>query len=371
MSNKISSCQETIFFKIIKRSQKSSLRKGKITTPHGQFSTPAFLAVGTKGAVKTLSPKELKKTNCEVILANTYHLYLRPQNTLIKKMGGLHKFMNWPGPILTDSGGFQVYSLSNLTSSLVKIRQNGVEFSSYLDGRKHFFSPEKVIQIQKDLGSDIIMPLDLCLPAIASKKEHQKAVELTIEWAKRSKKELGNNKKQILFGIVQGGIFSDLRKYCAQELIKIGFKGYAVGGLAVGESKKDLWRILKLMNKILPSHKPRYLMGVGEPEDLIRATQFGIDIFDCVLPTRLARHGVAWTTQNWQKFSKLDFRKSQLKNNSQPIMKNCGCDCCQNQFSQAYLCHLIREKEILGLRLLTLHNLWLIQNLMLKIRQEV
>ncbi len=353
-------------FTISKKSTKNSQRAGVIETPHGRFPTPAFMAVGTKATVKSVSPKELKNLNCEIILANTYHLYLRPGEKQISRFGGLHKFMRWPGPILTDSGGFQVYSLG----PMVKIRQNGVVFRSHLDGSRHFFTPEKVIQIQKDLGSDIIMPLDVCLPATDSKKEHKKAVDLTIKWTKKSKKELGASKNQTLFGIVQGGIDPKLRKYCAQKIIEINFAGYAIGGLAVGESKKDLWQIVKLMDEILPKDKPRYLMGVGEPEDLIKATQLGIDMFDCVLPTRLARHGVVWVTKNWKKFTKIDFRKSQYRADQKPIMPGCGCPTCSQKFSKAYISHLIREKEILGLRLLTLHNLWLIQTLMSKIRQK-
>lgn len=357
-------------FQIIHSSKKSSLRVGEITTNHGKFSTPAFIAVGTKATVKSVTPLELKKLGCEIILANTYHLYLRPGEKLIKKQKGLHNFMKWSNPILTDSGGFQVYSLGKRgpKSSLVKIRSHGVEFRSFLDGSRHFFSPEKVIQIQKNLGSDIMMTLDVCLPANSSYQDHKKAVDLTIAWAQKSKKQFNRTKKQVLFGIIQGGINPDLRKYCAQELIKINFPGYAIGGLAVGENKKDLWKIVKLMDQILPKNKPRYLMGVGEPEDLIKATTLGIDMFDCVLPTRLARHGVAWTTTDYQKFNKIDFRKSSHKNSAQPLMTNCQCYTCKNKFSRAYLAHLIREKEILGLRLLTIHNLFLIQTIMQKIR---
>jgi len=365
-----------MFFKTIKRSKKSSIRIGKIFTKHGTVTTPTFMPVGTKGTVKSISPDELKKIGCQIILANTYHLYLRPGVAVIKKAGGLHKFIRWSDPILTDSGGFQVFSLTKNSKSqkknLVKIQDNGVIFHSHLDGTKHFFTPEKVISIQKNLGSDIIMPLDICLPANKSITQHQRAVELTLKWAKKSKQALAKIKNPpALFGIIQGGINPALRKYCAQELIKIGFDGYAIGGLSVGESKKDLWKIVKLLDKILPQNKPRYLMGVGEPEDLIAAGKLAMDMFDCVLPTRLARHGVAWTSQNWQKFQKLDFRKSKFKNDFSPIMKNCHCDTCKNGFSKSYLSHLIREKEILGLKLLSIHNLWLIQNLMNKIRQSV
>ena len=357
-----------MFFNILKSSRKSSLRKGKITTKHGTFNTPAFMPVGTKGTVKAISPEELKNFGFEVILANTYHLYLRPGDELIKKQKGLHYWMKWDGPILTDSGGFQVYSLRE---EFVRIRQNGVEFKSHLDGSQHFLTPEKVIQIQMNLGSDILMPLDICLPANASKNEQQKAVEKTIKWLIRSQKYLQNQqprKKSALFGIIQGGIYPDLRKDCAQKVLKLNLDGYAIGGLAVGEKKKDLWKIVKLMDKILPKNKPRYLMGVGEPEDLIKATNLGMDMFDCVLPTRLARHGTVWTTSDWKKFPKIDFRKSNYQNDPQPIMANCQCYTCKNQFSKSYLTHLIREKEILGIRLLTYHNLWLIHELIRKIQ---
>jgi len=352
-------------FKILKKSKKSSARVGEIETAHGKFKTPAFLPCGTVGAVKTLSPEEIKELGAEIVLANTYHLYLRPGSKTIKKLGGLHKFMKWDGPILTDSGGFQVFSLS----SLVQIRENGVEFRSHLDGSSHFFAPEKVIQIQKDLGSDIIMPLDICTTYPCSRKEAEKSVELTLKWAAISKKlneKRPRSKMVKLFGIVQGSVYDDLRIKCAKELLKMDFDGYAIGGLAVGEPKSDLWRIVKLLDEILPKDKPRHLLGVGEPFDLLKASQYGIDMFDCVLPTRLARHGVVWT----KKTQKLDLTKSNFKDDPNPI-DNCGCYTCKNQFSRAYLHHLIKEREILGHRLLTIHNLFFVVNLLKKIREKI
>lgn len=350
-------------FKIIKTFQDSSARAGKIETSHGSFHVPAFLPCGTVGVVKTLMPEELREIGVEIVLANTYHLYLRPGEKIIKKLGGLHKFMKWKGPILTDSGGFQIFSLS----PFVKIREDGIEFKSHLDGSRHFFTPEKVIQIQLDLGSDILMPLDVCLPYPCSRKQAEKSVRLTLKWAKRSKKCIKkcinlkhmHKSDTVLFGIVQGSVYDDLREYCAKELIKMDFDGYAIGGLAVGEPKEDMWRIVRHLDKILPKDKPRHLLGVGEPEDLKKAVDLGMDMFDCVLPTRLARHGTLFI-----KNGKLDLRKSKFKDDPQPIDKNCSCYTCQNQFSRAYLHHLMKEGEILGHRLLTIHNLFFIIDLL-------
>lgn len=402
-------------FKVIEN--RRNLRKGIISTHHGSFHTPAFMPCATVGTVKSLSPDEVRELGTQIVLANAYHLYLRPGHLAIKKLGGLHRFMNWEGPILTDSGGFQIYSLSKfdperqssfkglrgqglrgrfsfkhgfsdklaISPSLVKVRSNGVEFKSHLDGSKHFFTPEKVIEIQMALGSDILMPLDYCPSGNASKKEAARAVELTLSWAKRSWGRFSFkhsfSDKPALFAIVQGGIYPDLREYCAKELIKIGeWDGYAIGGLAVGENKKDMRKIVKLMNEILPQDKPRYLMGVGEPLDLLGASRNGMDMFDCVLPTRLARHGVVWmknsntTTKDFERssqiYSKIDITKSKFKTDPAPIDKNCGCYTClpraksRGLFSRAYLHHLMRENEILGHRLLTLHNLYFINQLM-------
>lgn len=349
-------------FNIIRSSPGSSLRVGEIITPSGKARTPVFMPCATVGAVKTLTPDELRKIGIELVLANTYHLYLRPGHRAIKKLGGLHQFMKWPGPILTDSGGFQVFSLAKLR----KIYEEGIEFQSHLDGSKHLLTPERVIEIQSYLGSDIMMPLDYCTTYPCSKKEAERAVNLTLKWARQSLKKFHSLKltqKSAIFGIVQGGVYLDLREYCAKELIKMGFFGYAIGGLAVGEPKEKMWQVVKLMDKILPKKMPRYLMGIGEPDDLKKAVYFGMDMFDCVLPTRLARHGVVWGRQA----EKMDLLKSHFKTDQKPIDKKCACYTCSSGFSRAYLHHLIKEREILGHRLLTIHNLFFINNLIRQI----
>jgi len=377
----------------------------------------------TVGVVKTLSPEELKELGVEVILANTYHLYLRPGEKLIKKLGGLNQFMRWQGPILTDSGGFQVFSLGRSSAckdvvarrstdkdaseclmqteflddktlsaqpersstfskhptptegaSLVKITQDGVEFRSHIDGSRHFLSPEKIIEIQFALGSDIIMPLDYCATYPCSKEKAEEAVVLTLNWARRSKKRYAELSKSrfgpVLFGIVQGSVYPDLRKECARQLIKMDFFGYAIGGLAVGESKEERWEIVRHMDKILPRDKPRYLMGVGEPEDLIKVTHLGMDMFDCVLPTRLARHGVVWVKEQNQ-IKRLCLYRSVFRSDERPLARHCGCYACQKQFSRAYLHHLLKEGEMLGFRLLSIHNLWFVQNLIKSLRDKI
>ncbi|MEI8060769.1 MAG: tRNA guanosine(34) transglycosylase Tgt [Candidatus Berkelbacteria bacterium] len=380
-------------FKITKQSNISSLRTGVISTSHGEIQTPVFMPVGTVGAVKTVAPWELHDLGAEIILGNTYHLYLRPGEKLIEDFGGLTEFNHWRGPILTDSGGFQVFSLgagkkTKAGESLVKISDDGVEFKSHLDGKKHYFTPEKVVDIQLAIGSDIIMPLDVCPPSKASRKDIEKAVELSILWLGRSKihlelriknhnSEFSIHNSPVLFGIVQGGIYPDLREYCAREMIKFDLPGYSIGGLAVGESQKEMLEVIKLLDGILPKDKPRYLMGVGTPDDIYKATQLGIDMFDCVLPTRLGRHGVAIRTQvtsdKLQVTSKLNFEeinllKAENSTDKNPIDNNCQCPCCKEGFSRAYLHHLVKEKEILGIRLLTLHNLWTYLELMRNIR---
>ena len=391
---------------ILKKKLISGVRVGRITTSHGVIRTPVFMPVGTVGAVKSVAPWELKELGAELILGNTYHLYLRPGEKLIKKFGGLAKFTGWNGPMLTDSGGFQVFSLGEKKlktqnskfktkegdllkeKSLVKITNDGVEFRSHLDGSKHFFTPEKVVDIQLAFGADIIMPLDVCPPSKAKKVEIGKAVELSVKWLKRSKSHLdkkANSLKLVagsfpaLFGIAQGGVYTDQRIYCAREMIKLDLPGYAIGGLAVGESKREMWKIVALMDKILPKNKPRYLMGVGTPDDLIKATQLGMDMFDCVLPTRLGRHGVAVRRQvksrkskveSALKFEEINLLNSKYREDKKPIDKNCKCPACRNKFSKAYISHLVREKEILGIRLLTLHNLYTYLNLMKEIRKS-
>ena len=286
-------------YKLIKKFD-NGIRIGEILTAHGKIATPFFMPVGTVGSFKGVSPKELIDMGAEIILCNTYHLFLRPGEQLIKKLGGLHRFINWNKPILTDSGGYQVFSLgkSKTGESLVKITEDGVEFKSHLDGTKYLFTPERVIQIQLDLGVDILMPLDVCPSGTATKEEIKHACDLTIAWAKRSKeyfdkktKNFSKKERPLLHGIVQGGLYSDLRKYCAEELIKLDFDGYSVGGLAVDHETRDMWKTVKFMGEILPENKQRYLMGVGTPDDIKKATKLGMDMFDCVLPTRMGRHG--------------------------------------------------------------------------------
>jgi queuine tRNA-ribosyltransferase len=381
-------------FNLIKK-LKSGIRIGQIKTKHGIIHTPFFMPVGTVGSVKGISPQELKDLGAEIVLANTYHLYLRPGEKIIKKLSGLHKFIGWNGPILTDSGGYQVFSLGNrgtIKNSLVKIKDEGVEFTSHLDGSKHMFTPEKVIQIQLDLSVDILMPLDYCPSGKASNEEIKRSVDITINWAKRSKeyfdKKIRNNSNKAnlasevpmrlgrsgsrqefvgtneanrpaLFGIVQGGLNLEFRKYCAGEIVKLDFDGYAVGGLAVDHETRNMWGTIELMGEILPTNKPRYLMGVGTPDDILKAIQFGMDMFDCVLPTRLARHGSVYVKSK-EKYTLINLLNSKYRTDGSVIDKNCNCLACKlgNGFSKAYISHLIRENEMLGMRLATLHSLF-------------
>ncbi|MFA6423208.1 MAG: tRNA guanosine(34) transglycosylase Tgt [Patescibacteria group bacterium] len=428
-------------FEVIKKSKDNKSRLGLIKTAHGEINTPVFMPVGTVGAVKGISPQELNEVGAEIILGNTYHLYLRPGEKLIKKMGGLQKFNSWNKPILTDSGGYQVFSLGknkfkisndedNDFGELVKITDEGVEFKSFIDGSKHFFSPEKVIDIQLDLGSDIIMPLDYCPSAEADKSEIERAVDLTNIWFERAYKHfhkkmenyskgLSFTNKPALFCIVQGGVYKDLREKSFKFLSQFDVDGYAIGGVAnAGESKEKQHTALQYTLPLLPEDKPRYLMGVGEPEDLIYAIGQGIDMFDCVLPTRLGRHGTCWVisgilnqkhTVNFSseklplasrsatpdsesgdharltsdtvfdikipeqldfEYEKIDLRKAEFREDTMPIMKDCGCYACCN-FSRSYIHHLIKEKEMLGIRLTSIHNLYFLINLVKKIRKSI
>lgn len=376
-------------FKVLQQAKKSSARLGQVETAHGIIKTPVFMPVGTAGAVKTLTPDELEEIGVEILLGNTYHLYLRPGEKLIKKLGGLHKFMNWNKPILTDSGGFQVFSLAHWR----KISEKGVEFRSHLDGSKHLLTPEKVIQIEQDLGADIIMPLDHCTDYKDSYQTVKAAVGRTTRWAERCRKELKNrktekpeNKRQLLFGIVQGGIFQDLRERSIKDLVAMDFDGYAIGGMMfpTGEKvtdKSDFWRMTEFICQKLPLDKPRYLMGVGEPVDLIKAVEMGVDMFDCVLPTRLARHGVVWiknpqlqtlnSKPDKEFYDRIDLRKTRAMKEKMPVDKNCLCYTCRQSFSRAYLAHLIGENEMLGFRLLSIHNLHLLINLVRDIHKMI
>ena len=336
-------------FKFIIKNTDGSARKAVLNTPHGKINTPVFMPVGTKGTVKTLSQKDLENLNAEIILANTYHLYLRPGEKVIKKMGKLHKWINWKKPMLTDSGGFQVFSLAqnknftkNKIKDLVKIDDNGVEFKSYLDGSKHYLTPEKAIQIQHDLGADIIMAFDECAPGNSTKKYFKKAMERTHDWLIRCKKEhekllKKSKEKRALFGIVQGGSYKDLRKESAKFVNDLDFIGNAIGGLAVGEKKEKMLKMLDATIPHLNENKPRYLMGVGTPEDILEAVERGVDMFDCVHATRIARHGAFWTKQGRKVIKNTEFTTD-----PSPLEKNCKCESCQN-YSRSYIRHLIRE----------------------------
>ena len=347
-------------FKLTKKDLHSKARLGKITTPHGQIATPVFMPVGTQATVKAMTPEELKDIGVEILLSNTYHLYLRPGHELIRDMGGLHQFMHWDRSILTDSGGYQVFSHNELR----KIKEEGVYFQSHLDGSKHFLSPEKVMEIQEALGADIIMCLDECTPYPATFDYTVTSMELTHRWASRCK-EAKKKEAQALFGIVQGGMFQDLRKQSAKEITKIGFDGYAIGGLSVGEDKVLMYEMVDAAIPYLPDDKPRYLMGVGTPEDLVEGVARGVDMFDCVMPTRNARNGTLFT-----KHGKLGIRNAQYANDHKPVEDDCGCYTCEN-YSRAYLRHLFVANEILAARLGTTHNLYYYTNLMWGMRKAI
>jgi queuine tRNA-ribosyltransferase len=348
-------------FDLIKKDTASSARLGRMTTPHGEINTPVFMPVGTQATVKTLSPEDLVDIGAEIILSNTYHLFLRPGHELIRDFGGLQKFMGWHRPVLTDSGGFQVFSLADLR----KISEEGVTFQSHIDGgAKHFISPEYAIEIQEALGADIIMAFDECIPFPATHDYARESLERTLRWAgrcKAAKKETG----QALFGIVQGGMYPELRKRSAGALIDIGFDGYAVGGLSVGETKPVMYEMIEASVPLLPEDKPRYLMGVGTPEDLVEGVDRGIDMFDCVMPTRNARNGTFFTS-----FGKLVIRNAQYERDRQPIDPECGCYTCR-YFSRAYLRHLFNAGEVLALRLGTVHNVFFYLNLMRNVRASI
>ena len=335
-------------------------RRGRVNTWHGSFETPCFAPVGTQATVKTMTPRDLVGLGAELILANTYHLYLRPTDTLIAELGGLHQFMQWDGPILTDSGGFQVFSLSDTR----KIDDDGVTFKSHLDGSSHRFTPESSIGIQENLGADIIMAFDECADPNDRDYMRYSLDNRTHPWAVRSQ-NAHKRTDQALFGIVQGGIFRDLREESAQFLIDLDFPGYAIGGLAVGETKAEMYEVLDWMAPVMPSQKPRYLMGVGTPEDLVNGVLRGIDMFDCVLPTRLARHGSAFV---WG--GRLNLRNATNQRDESPIDATCTCYTCQT-FSRAYLRHLVKANEILGHILLTTHNIHFLEELMREIRLAI
>jgi len=347
-------------FQIIEKDTSSFARLGEMTTAHGTVNTPAFMPVGTQGTVKSLLPEEIRKCGVQIILGNTYHLYLRPGHETIKKLGGLHRFMNWSYPILTDSGGFQVYSLAQLR----KILPGGVMFRSHIDGSEHFLTPQKAIEVQEALDADIIMCLDDCTPYPATHDETQKSLELTLKWANLCL-EAKNNSHQALFGIIQGGAYPDLRKLAARETVKLGFNGYALGGLSVGEPKILMQEITKSIAPELPADKPRYLMGVGTPEDIVFAVSCGADLFDCVIPTRSARHGLLFTNEE-----KIVIKNARWRESDIPLDETCDCYTCKN-FSRAYLRHLYVAGEILAMILNTIHNVRYYERLMERIREAL
>lgn len=349
-----------ITYELIKQCPHTGARAGRIHTPHGSFDTPIFMPVGTQATVKTVSPEELKAMGAGIILSNNYHLFLRPGSKLIKEAGGLHKFMNWDRAILTDSGGFQVFSLGDLR----KISEEGVTFRSHIDGSKKFLSPEIATQSQMDLGADIIMAFDECVPYPADFKYTRESMELTLRWAQRCKDTM-TNPNQGLFGIVQGGMYKDLRIECANRLVDMDFPGYAVGGLSVGEPKELMYEMLDITLEHLPQNKARYLMGVGTPDCLVEGVMRGIDMFDCVYPTRVARNGTAMT---WN--GRLVIKNAQYEHDFHPIDEHCNCYTCRN-YSRAYIRHLVRVNEIFGLRLLTIHNLHFLIDFMRQMRQSI
>lgn len=350
-----------IKFELLKEAKDSKARLGRLETPHGVVETPIFMPVGTRATVKTMTPEEVEGLGAQIILGNTYHLHLRPGEDIVEEAGGLHKFMNWDKPILTDSGGFQVFSLGDRR----KITEEGVEFRSHIDGSKKFISPEKSMEIQNSLGSDIMMAFDECAPYPAEYDYVKDSMEMTSRWAKRCKDAHKNTDKQALFGIVQGGMYKDLREISARDLVALDFPGYAVGGLSVGEPKELMNEVLDYTVPLLPRDKPRYLMGVGSPDYLFDAVIRGIDMADCVLPTRIARNGTAMTSRG-----RLVVKNARFKRDFTPLDENCDCYTCRN-YSKAYLRHLFNVDEILGPRLLTIHNLYFLIKLMDNIREAI
>ncbi|MEA1963947.1 MAG: tRNA guanosine(34) transglycosylase Tgt [Candidatus Aerophobetes bacterium] len=347
-------------FTLIHQDTSTKARLGKISTSHNTFQTPVFIPVGTQGSVKAISSEELEEIGIKVILSNAYHLYLRPGHQTIQKLGGLHRFINWRGSILTDSGGYQVFSIS----ALQKVSVEGVRFRSHIDGSEHFLTPEDVLEVQLVLGADIIMVLDECTPYPVSYRQAKGSLERTLQWAKRTK-SVWSEKEKGLFGIVQGSTFKDLRKRGAEELVEMGFDGYALGGLSVGESLSSREEIIEWTNTYLPSSQPRYLMGVGTPPELLESISLGIDMFDCALPTHIARNGTVFTREG-----KINLRNIEYKEDPFPLDLKCKCYACRN-YSRGYIRHLLWAGEILGMRLSTYHNLYFLNQLMEKAREAI
>lgn len=353
-------------FELLSTDSNSKARLGRITTAHGVIETPIFMPVGTQGTVKSVSPRELNELNAQIILGNTYHLFIRPGMEVMEHFGGLHKFMNWDKPILTDSGGYQVFSLAKLR----KITEEGVHFQNHLDGSPCFIGPETAMEIQATLGSDIAMAFDECPPYPCEQDYAAKSLDLTLRWAKRCKtwcdaRDAEGKKRPAVFGIVQGATFADLRRKAAEELTAMNFEGYAVGGVSVGEPEEEMMRAVENSEPFLPANKPRYAMGLGTPPQMLEMIARGIDMFDCVLPTRVARNGTAFTAQGT-----LNLKNSQFIRDKGPIEEGCGCPACR-EFSRGYIRHLLKAEEILGLRLVTLHNLYFYLNIMIRARKAI
>lgn len=353
--------QHAVTYELIKKDPRTKSRRGRVKTPHGTIETPVFMPVGTAATVKAMRPEQVKEMGAEIILSNTYHLYLRPGHEIVRQAGGLHKFMNWDRAILTDSGGFQVFSLGDLR----KIKEEGVEFRSHIDGSKHFFTPEKSMEVQNALGSDIMMAFDECAPYPADRSYVKNSLERTTRWLARCKEAHKDVKRQSLFGIMQGGMYKDLRYESAMQIVEMDLPGYSIGGLSVGEPKDLMYEVLDDCVDLLPAEKPRYLMGVGSPDCLFEGVERGIDMFDCVLPTRIARHGMAMTS-----LGRVNIKNARHERSFQPLDPNCGCYTCQN-YSKAYLRHLYKSDEILSAMLLTNHNLYFLVKTMEKIRKAI
>jgi len=350
-----------IKYELLHKDKNSKARRGRIHTPHGVIETPIFMPVGTAATVKAMRPSDLEDIGSQIILSNTYHLFLRPGHKIVEEAGGLHKFMNWNKPILTDSGGFQVFSLGPIR----KITEEGVTFRSHIDGSRQFLSPEKSIEVQNSLGSDIIMAFDECTPYPAEKKYVKDSIERTARWLKRCRDVHKNTEKQGLFGIMQGGMFEDLRRESAARIVEMDLPGYAIGGLSVGEPKEIMYEVLDYSTDLLPEEKPRYLMGVGSPDYLFEGVLRGVDMFDCVLPTRIARNGSAITSKG-----KISIKNAKYEHDFSSLDDNCDCYTCRN-FSKAYLRHLFKSNEILSSMLLSNHNLYFLLRMMENIRKAI
>ena len=350
-----------VTYKLIKQCKQSGARLGKLITPHGEIDTPVFMPVGTQASVKGISPQELSEAGAGIILSNTYHLFLRPGHELVREAGGLHRFMNWNGSILTDSGGFQVFSLSDLR----KITEEGVSFRSHIDGAKLFLSPEKVMEIENALGADIIMAFDECTPYPATYEYTKRSLERTTRWAERCLKAHQDTERQSLFGIVQGGTYADLRKASARDIVSLDFPGYAIGGLSAGEATNTMYEMLEETVPELPDNKARYLMGVGRPDNLVEGVMRGIDMFDCVLPSRIGRNGSAMTSRG-----RVIVRDAKYAKDFTPIDPECDCFACRHH-TKAYVRHLLKAGEMYGLRLMTIHNIHYLVKLMEGIRAAI